>query len=65
MCRFEDGEKVKCNRAVRRVTAEVAEMVLLELDDTPRVCTVLSSAGERMRVEVKAEPTTNDGEVVV
>lgn len=40
-------------------------MVLLELEDTPRVRTVLCSAGERMRAEVKAEPTTNDGEVVV
>lgn len=48
-----------------RVAAEVGEMVLLELEDTPRVSTVLCSAGERIRVEVKAGPTTKDGEVVV
>lgn len=40
-------------------------MVLLELEDTPRVFTVLCSTGERLRGEVKAEPTTNDGKVVV
>lgn len=43
MCGFEDGEGTLGNQAVRGVTAEGAEMVLLEPDGTPRVSTVLCS----------------------